>query len=343
MRLTFVDDSISFDGFSATSRPLDAPEKAFVHLPAALAMRGHIVRVFNRCEVPRECFGARWETWDGERPSDSDALIALRQPTLLDLVPSAGKKLLWVAGDPAALAAGPPARDIERHRPLMVFASDTARGRWPNPSHMSTRVVEPGIAPAYLEQEPMAPVDPPRAVATSHPNLGLDWLLRVWVERIRPAAPTAELHIYSAILDRGRLGAVIPPAVRPALLLAQAGAPHGVVIHRPLADPGMADAYRAARVHLHPGADSETYLGTLAESQAVGLPSVGRTLGQAVLARIIDGQTGALCADEDRFAAAAVELLSDRGAFERMSAGARRLQGGRSWQVAAAEWEELLA
>lgn len=342
MHLTFVDDSISFDGFSATSRPLDGPEKALVYLPAALAARGHEVQVFNRCETPRDCFGARWEMLDGVRPSETDALIALRRPALLDFVPSAGKRILWVAGDPSALASGGAARNIERHRPLMVFAGEAGRSRWPNAERISTRIVEPGIAAAFLEDEPMAPVDPPRAVATAHPLSGLEWLLRRWIERIRPAAPTAELHIYSAILDRGRLGAEIPPSVRPTLLLAQAGALHGVVIHRPLADPGMAEVYRAARVHLHPGADSETYAGTLAESQAVGLPGVARTAGQAVWARIIDGQTGALCADDSRFAAVAIELLSDRGAFERMSAAARRLQSGRSWHVAAAEWEELL-
>lgn len=341
MRLTFVDDSISFDGFSATSRPLDGPEKALVYLPAALAARGHGVYVFNRCKAPRDCFGARWEILDSAPPPETDALIALRRPALLDLVP-AKKKFLWVAGDPAVLASGDAALAIERQRPLMVFASEAARSRWPNATRVSTRIVEPGIAAAYLEDEPMAPADPPRAVATAHPLSGLEWLLRVWIERIRPAVPTAELHVYSAILDRGRLGAEIPSSVRPVLSLAQAGAPHGVVIHRPLADPGMAEIYRASRVHLHPGADGETYVGTVAESQAVGLPGVGRTLGQAVWARIVDGQTGALCADDSRFATAAIELLSDIGLFERMSAAARRLQSGRSWHVAAAEWEELL-
>ncbi|HJS31252.1 MAG TPA: glycosyltransferase [Alphaproteobacteria bacterium] len=343
MRLTFVDDSISFDGYSATSRPLDAPEKALVYLPAALVARGHDVQVFNRCQTPRDCFGARWEMLDGAPPRESDALIALRRPALLDFVPAARKKVLWVAGDSAALASGGAARAFERQRPLMVFTSEAARSRWPNALRVSTRIIEPGVAAAYLEEEPMAPADPPRAIATAHPLLGLEWLLRLWIEKIRPAAATAELHVYSAILDRGRLGAEIPASIRPALMLAQAGAPHGIVIHRPLADPGMAEVYRAARVHLHPGAESEAYVGTLAESQAVGLPGVGRTLGQAVWARIIDGQTGALCVDDDRFAAAAIELLTDQGTFERMSAAARRLQSGRSWHVAAAEWEEFLA
>ena len=49
MHITLVDDSIPFDGYSASSRALGGAEKAFASLPGALARRGHTVAVFNRC------------------------------------------------------------------------------------------------------------------------------------------------------------------------------------------------------------------------------------------------------------------------------------------------------
>lgn len=49
MHITLVDDSIPFDGFTASARALGGAEKAFACLPGALARRGHMVAVFNRC------------------------------------------------------------------------------------------------------------------------------------------------------------------------------------------------------------------------------------------------------------------------------------------------------
>ena len=52
MLITFLDDSIPFDGHSPVGQPLGGAEKAVVGLAVALAGRGHTVRVFNRCDLP---------------------------------------------------------------------------------------------------------------------------------------------------------------------------------------------------------------------------------------------------------------------------------------------------
>ena len=54
----------------------------------------------------------------------------------------------------------------------------------------------------------------------------------------------------------------------------------------------------------------------------------------------VDGQTGKIAAADTNFASAAIDLLSDRVTFERMSANARLLRRGRTWAIAAAEFEE---
>jgi hypothetical protein len=342
MRITFVDDSLAFDGFSPSSQPLGAAEKAFASLPSALAQRGHAVEVFNRCAFPVAVEGARWETWSAARPADTEVLVAFRKPELLDFVTASGKRVLWFTGDPAVLDDPGPRGLLERLRPKLVFFSAVERERWANSLQLETAVCAAGIAPAYLSDERAEPAEPPRAIATTHPLADLDWLLRLWAEHIRGQAPTAELHVYSALLYRGRIGGTVPDAVKPVLDQALALADRGVVIQRPQGDPQMAASYRAARVHLYPGQPGDSWGASLQESQASGLPGVARVACPAGLARIVNGQTGSVCGDDASFAAAAVEFLSDRVSFDRAAGNAREFQRGRTWQVAAAEFEALL-
>jgi glycosyltransferase involved in cell wall biosynthesis len=343
MRMVFIDDSIPFDGYSPSSQPLGGPEKAFAHLPTVLAMRGHDVAVFNRSAFPVVVHGARWETWDCARPEETDVLIAFRRPHLLDTVTGAKRRILWAAGPNSELDTPAAQAALERHRPHVVFFTRAQRDAWKNSLGFETVVIEPGIASSYLEEDPMVPADPSVAVCTAHPLAGVDWLLKLWIERIRPEAQTAELHLYSSVLDRAQLGADVPSQFAAVFAQAKAGAGHGVVIRRPQADPGMADAYRQARVYLHPGSPGDTYGFAVSESQATGLPAVARANNPIMVERIADGQTGSIAASDTAFVSAAIGLLSDNLAFERMSANARLLKRGRTWAVAAAEWESHFA
>lgn len=341
MRFVLADDSFAFDGYSPSSQPLAGPEKAFACLPAALAQRGHEVSVFNRTTYGLQIDGAKWDTLDAERPADTDVLVALRLPRLLDVVPVAGKRILWCTGEIDHLASAENTALLERHRPLLLFFSEAHRSRWPNVLGLETRVFQPGLASNYLVDDAMRAYDPPRAVTTAHPQSGLGWLLTLWIDRVRPEVPTAELHVYSALLNRGILGGEVPANVKPLVDLVQAARDRGIVVMRPQGDSGMADGYRSARAFLHPGTASEIYGFTLAESQAVGLPAVIRPAAPVLFERIADGQTGHVATSDAQFARAAIALLSDRDVFDRMSAACRAARSGRTWQVAAAEFEDL--
>ncbi len=344
MKVVFADESTVFDGYSPTSQPLDGPAKALACLSTALAMRQqHEITVINRCAFPVRVEGANWITWDGVRPDDTDVLIACGLPRLLDIVPMTGKRILWATGPLAALDTPEAQATLTRLRPLVALLSERQRTQWSNPLGLPTVVMAPGIATSYLEDTPMSPAEPPVAIATCHPRAGLSWLLKIWQDRIRPAAPTAELHVYSALLDKGQLGATIPPEIAAVFDQAVAGRAHGVSIKRPLPDPQMAEAYRAARGHLHPGAASDLYGFTVAESQAMGLPAVVGAINPVYADRVADGQTGALAHTDQEYAAAAVQLLIDPAACSRMSETARILKRGRSWAVAASEWEDHFA
>jgi len=342
MQVTFIDDSIPFDGYSPPSQPLDGPEKAFALLPTALSMRGHDVTVINRAAFPVTVHGSRWLTWDGERPVSADALVAFRRPELLDQIPVAGKRLVWVGG-PLSDIETPAARDaLDRHKPRMIFINAAQRDAWANTLGLETHIIEPGIATAYLEDDAMAPVEPPHAITTAHPLGGLLWLVRLWMARIRPEVPNAALHVYSAVLDKAQLGGTVPPEYASMVQEMEVARQHGVVVKRPQADPAMAEAYRAARAHLHPAEPRDVHGFTLVESQAMGLPAVVRAASAAMVERVADGQTGTIAANNAAFTSATITLLTDRLVFDRMSANCRLFKRGRSWAIAASEWEGLL-
>jgi glycosyltransferase involved in cell wall biosynthesis len=343
MRITFVDDSFPFDGYSPTSQPLGGPEKAFASLPAALALRGHDVQVFNRCTFPVTAGGAAWHPLEGQKPEETDVLVAFRQPRLLDFIANARRRFLWTGAPPEELSQTAEQAHLVRHQPTIIFMSEPQRDRFTNTLALPIKVIEPGIAASYLEEDPMNPADPPRAITTSHPLAHLGWVLKLWTDKIRPAVPNAELHVYSSLLNKGELGAEVPEAVKPVLDLALAGRAHGITILRPQPDPQMAEAYRAARVHVYPGQVGEPLAWTLTESQATGLPAVTMASSMLMPMRVADGQTGKVAPSEANFVSGIIDLLTDRAMFDRMSATARMLKRGRTWAIAAAEFEEAFA
>lgn len=343
MDILLVDDSITFDGYTPSSQPLGGVEKAFASLPAALRRRGHEVRVINRCGFPITAEGVPWQKWDDPRPEACDVLIAHRKPALLDFPVTARRRILWLAGAAGYLEKGLNPAVLERHAEApLVFSGAAHRATCPRALAERAVVVVPGVRRDYLEAGDMVPVHPPHAVVTTHPLMELDWLLGVWTKEVRPKVADAELHVYSAILHKAKLGAEVPERIKPIYARAVAAQDDGVMIERPRADPAMADVYRAARVHLYPGVSSETYCSTLAESQAVGLPAV--TLRRAAASeRIRDSESGFVVPDDEAFASCAMLLLGHDDIFNGRSRDARAHQRGRDWDAAAEEFEALFA
>ncbi|MEO5372990.1 MAG: glycosyltransferase [Alphaproteobacteria bacterium] len=343
MRITLIDDSIPFDGYTPVAYPLGGAEKAFASLAAALAGRGHEVTVINRCRMPTVIDGVRWETWTGRPKRDPEVVIAFRKVALLDTLRHTGRRILWLTSSGRALDRPAEREILETHRPALVFLGQTHRTTWSRPAWSGgpkVAVIPPGVREAYLGETPNEPATPPRAIVTTHPSHGLDWLLDLWTRRIHAEVPEAELHIYSAVLSKGLAGAEVPEAVRPVLRRVVAGRAQGVVVQAPGNDFDMAEAYRKARVHLYPGHPDDMGFWTLAESQAAGLPAVARTLGAAA-DRIVDGRTGYLVPDAEALANIAQMVLTSDRVFRSLSDEARSTQRSRTWDAVAAEFEGL--
>jgi hypothetical protein len=343
MRITMIDDGIAFDGSAPDARPLGGAEKAFARLAAAFRARGHEVSAITRGDSHAIIDGVAWMPWDAPRPPETDVLLAFRKARLLGEVAEAGQRCLWLWDHPNTLAAEVERAALTRHRPTLVFTGET-HSRALKTDILPAQAIVPGVGDVYR----IAPTveDPPSvAIVTTHPLHGLQRILRLWRDRIHPARPDAELHVYSAVLRRAlNAGAADAPLneVYAEIVAARADK---VTVQRPLPDPEMADVYTHARVHLYPVNTREMYASTLAESQAAGLPAIVRATGGAsaqLLERVKNGQTGYFAPDDDAFVNLSVALLDPDGAvYRNLARETRTLQRSRGWNDAAIEFESL--
>ncbi|MGH7113359.1 MAG: glycosyltransferase family 1 protein, partial [Stellaceae bacterium] len=251
-----ADDGVAFDGAMAEAAPLGGAETAFVALAEALAGRGHQIEVRNRCAAALTHNGVRWAPLSGGIPNSCDLYIGSRGHRVIGLVRRAGRRLFWLHS-PARYLKKP--RNLWRlawHRPLLV-----ATGAY----HLATiprwlpcggrRVIPYGVLDRFRGAVPRDP-PPPRAIFTSNPLRGLDWLLDLWVARIAPAVPGAELHIYAGA---SVYGAAESKAGQMSAILARADALAAVGVRHfaPVAHDALATALQGARAMLYRGDPGE--------------------------------------------------------------------------------------
>lgn len=320
-------------------QPLGGAETAFALLAQAFARHGHAVEV--RAEAPPSC-PAQGIDWAPLAPGGSaDLALASRLPRLFRALPRRCRRVLWLHN---------PAGYLRKPRHLLPLLA-----AWPalvtlGPSHAATlppwlplpRAAIPlAVAPPFDRPPPRRPPPAPVAVFTSNPLRGLDWLLDLWVSRIRPAVPAAELHLFSGAATYGgdpRLaGRAGPVLARAAALRNQ-----GVRLREPLARPDLAARLAAARLMLYRGDPGETFCLALAEAQAMGLPCVVTPLG-AVAERVEHGRTGVVAWSDAEAAAAAIRLLSDDAHWSAMHGAALDRGPGPDWDAVATRFEALAA
>lgn len=342
MHITIIDDSIPYDSSSPMSQPMGGTEKAIASVAPALAKRGHDVTVINRISEARMVDGVAWVPFDGPRPPESDVVICVKKPQLLDEFPEVDHKLLWLA-TPASILNKPKYQALmEKHNPVVVFMGDTHYRSWAPWKDFRKAIVTPGIRVEYLTEAAYAPVDPPRAIMTTNPLHDMDAMLDLWIDNIYPQLNgNGSLHIYSAGLYKAQAGAAVPDKLLPVFQKIQNAHEHGVIVQKPGSDFEMSMVYRSAAVHMYPGSAAEMYCSTLAESQAAGLPCVARSLG-AVSERVKNGQTGFIVPDLEGMANVTVHLMTQSASRGNMSRDCRMLQRARTWDIAAAELEALL-
>jgi glycosyltransferase involved in cell wall biosynthesis len=335
-----ADDGIAFDGRTAEAGPLGGAETAFVALAEALAARGHRVEARSRCRAPFTLNGVRWAPLAAGVPRSCDLYIGNRSYRVMGLVARARRRLFWLH-NPARYLKKP--RNLWRlawHRPTLVLCGCYHANTVPRWLPCGGRVIIPYGVLEHFRQPAEREPPPPRAIFTSNPLRGLDWLLDLWTARIAPAVPEAELHVYAGPAVYGAGG---ESARRMEAVLARADALYakGVRHHPPVRHHELAEVLAQARVMLYRGDRGETFCLALAEAQAMGVPAIVQPIG-SVVERVIDGKTGRIAATDDEFIEAAAAALRDDALWRRWHQGALATQRGLSWDAVAARYEALI-
>lgn len=341
-RIVMTDDGLEFDGATPEQRPVGGAEAAFLSLAEAFAARGHAVRVCNNCAAPLARNGVEWMPIAGGVPEGCDLYIGNRGHQLIGLAPRARGRAFWLHNPGGYLLKPRYLWPLSRVRPTLVLTGRYHASTVPWWVPCGGRAVIPyGLAPEYREAAPRTDVPPPVAIFTSNPLRGLDWLLDLWSQRIRPAVPAAELHIYAGPQVYGVVGARKAGEMAAVLERADALGDKGVRRYAPVPKPKLIGKLRAARVMLYRGDANETFCLAVAEAQALGLPAVVMHLG-SLPERVEDGVTGTVARDEDAFVAAAISLLTDGTAWQSQHRAAIARQKGLSWGDVARQFEALI-
>ncbi|HVC53573.1 MAG TPA: glycosyltransferase family 4 protein [Stellaceae bacterium] len=336
--VVMADDGIAFDGATAEAGPLGGAETAFVALAEALAARGHRVSARSNCRAALRYREVDWAPLTGGVPDCCDLYIGNRGHRVIGL--SRPRRRLFWLHNPAGYLTKP--RNVWRlawYRPVLVTTGAYHASTVPHWLCDGGRTIIPyGVLDRFRHAVPREP-PPPQAVFTSNPLRGLDWLLDLWVARIRPAVPRAELHIYAGPAVYGQQSGGAMEAV---LARAEGLAAHGVRRHAPVGRGALVSVLGGARAMLYRGDPGETFCLALAEAQAMGVPAVVQPLG-AVAERVIDGETGRVAGNDAAFVEAAIAVLSDDALWRRWHRDALIRQSGLSWDAVAARFEALIA
>jgi glycosyltransferase involved in cell wall biosynthesis len=338
--VVMADDGIAFDGATAEAGPLGGAETAFVALAEALATRGHDVRAFSRCAAPRRYNGVAWAPIETSAPRSCDLYIGNRGHHLIGLVPRPERRVLWLHNPARYLRKPRMAARIAWYRPLIVTTGDYHASTIPSWLVDGGRLVIPyGVLDRFRHAAPREP-PPPLAIFTSNPLRGLDWLIDLWVARIRPAVPTAELHIYAGAAVYGGM-TKHAREIEAVLARAEALGREGIHRHAPVGREQLVEMLTGARAMLYRGDPGETFCLALAEAQALGVPAVVTPLG-SVGERVADGLSGRVAASDDEFADAAIAVLRDDALWRLWHHGALQSQRGLSWDEVAQRYEALI-
>ena len=340
--IILADDGIVYDGKTPEQGPLGGAESSVIQLVETLAARGHDVSVYNKCAQPLDYRGVKWRPIGSGVPDSADLYIANRGDKLLSLCPNAKRTVFWTHNPCSYMLKARYLWQFWRRRPVIVFIGDyhakTLPGWVPDGGR---RTIPYGLPDLFCDAKPADQVPGPRAIFTSNPLRGLDWLLDVWSRLIEPEVPGAELHIFSGAVTYGAAGARKGDAMASVLGKAESLGQQGVRLRKPVDKATLINELRLARVMLYKGDINETFCLAIAEAQILGVPAVVQPIGSMV-ERVRDGETGFIADDEDRFALAARRLLTDDALWQSQHDRALETQRAWRWPDAAAAFEELM-
>ena len=341
MLITFLDNNHKYDGSTINNKPLDGALKSIIHLSEALASIGHIVRIYNNCEESKVINNVSWKQIDKFDASHSDVWIVHNDPKLLDFVPFKEKKILWLTSSGLKLARPENFSITMKHKPTIIIQGENHINSIPEGlKSLDASIIPSGQSKYFLDNEDLFPSVTPKALVTTHPLMGLDWIIDIWIKYIHTKLPWAELHIYSHSLYKAVLGEKFPEVYNEIANIVKNNLRYNIKVNIPKIDKLMIEEIRDFRVHLYPSHKFEVSSFSLSETQALGIPAIVRPLGSAP-EKIYNGKTGFIAENEKLFSEYTIKLLSDLTYFKAVNKECKTLKQTRDWNKVAEEFIQV--
>ena len=183
MLITFLDKNYKYDGSTIKIKPLDGALKSVILLSEALASIGHIVRVYNNCNETKVINKVSWQKIDNFDASHSDVWVVHNDPNLLDLIPSNDKKILWLTSSGLKLARPENFSIIMKHKPTLIIQGEYHINSIPEGlKSLDATIIPTGQSDYFINNEDLFPSVTPKALVTTHPLMGLDWIIDMYFE-----------------------------------------------------------------------------------------------------------------------------------------------------------------
>lgn len=341
--IVIADKTLHYDGRDLERRPMGGTETSVIRCARALVRRGHQVSVYTNCDGPIEHEGVTWLPLTNTPPQSCDAYVAVHQPELLGFVRKPKRRAIWVVWPVSQLKHYKKIWRSWLYRPIPILISQYQANTYSQflPRRADRVTIPLGLPDEVRGHPPRASAPARQAIFASNPVRNLRRLVEIWAASILPRVPDAVLNVYGVTqIKPGEdvwsawEGSLLPPGMPEQVK-------RSVHVHPSAGRRELMDAMRDSRVMLYLGHKSEAFCLSLAEAQALGVPAVIAPV--AVLPeRVIDGVTGFHHADPERFAEAAVSLLTDDALWRRQHEAALRLQQGIDWAEHAARFEQAL-
>jgi glycosyltransferase involved in cell wall biosynthesis len=320
-----------YTGAAIETGGVGGTESSVIHLAEALVSRGHHVFALNRLSAPSLFAGVQWLPL-GRKDTlpPLDAAIGINSTRLFQGL-KALCKINWFH-NPPTLKQQLKYRNLGallRHRTHAVLLGDYHSGLLHSWLPYSGRsIIFHGVGDEFFVRSPEAAPRAQRAIFTSQPKRGLDFVAGLW-SSIQARVPLAELHVFC-------------PQQKEREAASTCCSKPGIVIRGSVSRAALAQELRQARVMLIPGVADETFCLAAAEAAASGVPLVTRGTG-ALAERVQHGQTGFISPDPGAFIENAVQLLTSDDLWKRMHARCVGHPALASWNKRAAEWEALFS
>ena len=273
--------------------------------------------------------------------SHSDIWVSVNDPRLFDLCNINNKKLLWLINSGLLLSKPEYFQAAINHNPTIIYQGESHINSIPEGlKSLDAKMISLGVSNEYFNINDSIPSVTPKALVTTNPLIGMDWLIDIWVKNIHTKLPWAELHIFSMTMYNGIRGNKVGEKYVSILEKLKNNLKYNIHVNKPKIDSKFKEEIKDMRVHLYPSHNYETSALTLMESQALGIPAVVRPLGAAT-EKIVNGKTGFVAQNDNEFSEYSIRLMSDSGYYKRISDQAKEINVKNNWEIKANDFIKI--